>query len=723
MQARSRADSLAGLVNDDRAARNAARPKDGPRADPRRKKKKPSRRKEALAPLQHRSRLDLSAPSDQPLTEEEVAEAVQHLALLKRFKKALRLSLNATEDLLVNGAKPPEDRGVMKHLLAKVDRQVVQAALSREPLMSDRGLRSVFLGGIVRLRPSFDNLIAYVETIADGDRRAAAEAFGLTVRKLPFAEASAAQLDGLLAMLAETFDGHDHTQAVLGLLDQAYEAIEGSHSEISAERGAALAPLMAAHAAVVGSRPLPESEDGRALVAEGLALWLAAPPNVLRSYPEKLRWRLAEYAVRAAREVLPDTVPPSLFTSLPADDKRYGPLVLLRAEALAKAGEVDAARALLRPVADRPQATAPVKTLARVLAWPRLGQATIDPQPGPGRLRRAFELSLGAHGWARTAPADSAGALIAEARRQADLLVPGVAIVLGQGLAKDGSAYVVVGGRGRPWTANPTAPVPELLQQILDATLIAQAVSGIGLTLPDFEPTRFLVHGRPGRLTPRRPQRRRRLGAHASGLDPRSANPGAGPLDGPGRRRSAAVRPSPGGGRPTRGPHPGSAVDQGAGHRPWPQRYAEDLRGPPALGIEASRHRAPRRRRRWQEEERAAAGQRQAGFERRQARAVVLVLTVDALIIMVDWSAASSLRPVRPSADACWVAYGWAGTPRAERPPPEYFRSRSDCLARLKSLLVGHSGPALMGVDFGLGYPLGRDGEPRLPVFPTPLDA
>ncbi|MEL7369994.1 MAG: hypothetical protein AAFN74_13830, partial [Myxococcota bacterium] len=355
----------------------------------RRRTKKSGRRKKALAPLRHKPQLDLSAASDTPLTEEEVAEAVQHLALLKRFKKSLRLSLNATEDLLVNGARLPDDRGVMKHLLAKVDRQVVQAALSREPLSSDPALRHAFLAGIVRLRPSFDTLMAYLQTITDGDPRAAAEAFGLTVRRLPFTEASAAQLDQLLALSASAFEGHDHTQAVLGLLDRAHMALEKHREALDADKWAQIAPLVAAHGAVARNTPLPDAEEGRALVAEGLARWLSAPPNVLRSYPEKLRWRLATYAVRAAREVRPDTVPKALFASLPATDKRYAALASIRAEAHIQAGEVDAARALLKPVVDAPNPPPALKALARVLSWPKVGQATIDPTPGPGRLRRA----------------------------------------------------------------------------------------------------------------------------------------------------------------------------------------------------------------------------------------------------------------------------------------------------------------------------------------------
>ena len=79
---------------------------------------------------------------------------------------------------------------------------------------------------------------------------------------------------------------------------------------------------------------------------------------------------------------------------------------------------------------------------------------------------------------------------------------------------------------------------------------------------------------------------------------------------------------------------------------------------------------------------------------------------------MVDWSAAATPRPRRPSADACWVAHGRFGHP--DRPPPEYFRTRAECLDRLRAL-VDQPGPTLLGFDFSFGYPSGTNG-PLLPV-------
>src|SRR5499425_2125964 len=74
---------------------------------------------------------------DEPLTPDEVAEMKQHVAFIRRYREVLRLKLNAAEDLLVNGQREPGDRGVCRHLLGKLDRAVIDAAVAREPLRSD----------------------------------------------------------------------------------------------------------------------------------------------------------------------------------------------------------------------------------------------------------------------------------------------------------------------------------------------------------------------------------------------------------------------------------------------------------------------------------------------------------------------------------------------------------------------------------------------------------
>ncbi|MEO1585442.1 MAG: hypothetical protein AAFR96_12840 [Planctomycetota bacterium] len=81
------------------------------------------------------------------------------------------------------------------------------------------------------------------------------------------------------------------------------------------------------------------------------------------------------------------------------------------------------------------------------------------------------------------------------------------------------------------------------------------------------------------------------------------------------------------------------------------------------------------------------------------------------LVIAVDWSAASSPGPVKPSEQRPWIAAGSQG----DRDEPSYHRTRSDALARIIEILSDHRGTCLIGLDFAFGYPNPEIG----PLLPT----
>ena len=72
------------------------------------------------------------------------------------------------------------------------------------------------------------------------------------------------------------------------------------------------------------------------------------------------------------------------------------------------------------------------------------------------------------------------------------------------------------------------------------------------------------------------------------------------------------------------------------------------------------------------------------------------------LVVVADWSAASTRGPAKPTRDRCWVAWGRAGE---RRPAPRYFRTRPEAEGFILGLLVGEPGAALVGFDFAFGYP------------------
>src|SRR6185295_2288921 len=74
------------------------------------------------------------------------------------------------------------------------------------------------------------------------------------------------------------------------------------------------------------------------------------------------------------------------------------------------------------------------------------------------------------------------------------------------------------------------------------------------------------------------------------------------------------------------------------------------------------------------------------------------------LVVVADWSAASTRGPVRPKADRCWVACGRSGEPTG-REEPRYFRTRPEAEAFIRARLAEEPGRVLVGFDFAFGYP------------------
>jgi hypothetical protein len=93
-------------------------------------------------------------------------------------------------------------------------------------------------------------------------------------------------------------------------------------------------------------------------------------------------------------------------------------------------------------------------------------------------------------------------------------------------------------------------------------------------------------------------------------------------------------------------------------------------------------------------------------------------------VIMVDWSAASTVGPLREAADRCWLAWADRGDDGEwSMGRAEYARTRRGCEARVRELIegglqrggsgdargaqgnAGGAGEVLLGIDAALGYP------------------
>ncbi|MCC7384138.1 MAG: hypothetical protein IT384_20005 [Deltaproteobacteria bacterium] len=445
----------------------------------------------ATAPLTQERRLDLDRAADAPLDPAELSEATAHIAFLRRFKGALRLALNAQEDLLVNGARPPTDRGQLKHLLGKIDRTLVERALSREALLNDPAQRVAFLAGVVRLIPDPDLLLSYLESLSRvADRREAAQVFALTVERLDFAKLSVKQAAQILSVLARTFQGHDRVQALFGLLDNASfraiapRAMEGELAEL-------FRPLTAVHRVVIEGRPLQEEEDDPRLLTKGLELLLSAPEPVLKSQPEAVRARLAEQAIRTLGVAAKDSVR-RLIASLPVKDPAYQSLRLLRTEQLLAARELDEARSLLNSILNASPGLAWAERRKAALSWRSIGPLLIGPALDKTRLHRALWLERAAFVLVRIGPPTAAGQITAEARAQSELAIPLVAPVLMHGLGDEGTVFVALPPLGRPLLIDANRSTAARIRTALFAAQILQQLARAGYVLPDLDPQRFV---------------------------------------------------------------------------------------------------------------------------------------------------------------------------------------------------------------------------------------
>lgn len=429
----------------------------------------------------------------------------QHLLFLREYKDVLRLRLNAAEDLLVNARREPHDRGVCRHLLGKVDRSVVEAAIGREPLRSNAAARARMLAGAIRLTADAGVLLAYLETLASQHSRVeAAAAFAEIVRRIDFEILSATRLARLLQVLTGTFQGPERVQVLFGLLDgDAFRrAFDGAAAALPPAVAAIFAPLRAVHrrlrgepALAAGSLRTASADDPE--LALGLEQVLAAPDPVLRGYPEPLRIRMLELALAPGiPNTLADRAAGVLLASLAPAGGIFTRLGMRYAAALLARHADDRARATLEAVRRAAPGLRTAERWLAALAARRMGRVAILSATAHDRLAAGFWLDGQRSVWLRTAPAAAAARLAREAELQGTLALPGVAPVVESGIAH-GIPYVAVAAPGRPWQIAVHSVGHAAAAHAAAAARILRALALAGIALPDAVPERFCVGDTP----------------------------------------------------------------------------------------------------------------------------------------------------------------------------------------------------------------------------------
>ena len=438
--------------------------------------------------------VNTSLGGDVPLKPEEVAEMQLHLEFFRRYRRVLRMKLNAKESLLIDGVKPPDHRGTCKKLLRKLDRSAITAALARDPLNENLKARAEFLAGAASISADLGILLDYLESLQQVSTRArTARAFTAAVDQIDFTNISAARLSRLLLVMQKSFDEDEQVQGLFSLLrSQSFMAAFDKCAEsLTPEVRERFIPLRAVWDAISGRGGSNEALE------RGLGQLLSAPPEVLDAHPAKIRTKLVE----AALDLETDWPPTHrgvhhILSSIPKDSGSFRSLAHRCASRLVRLGEDRSALALLDQLVKAHPAAAEAIVLQNQLQRRKIGRIAVkEVEAGPLRpgfcLRRMQPVYL-----VVGTPAET------EVYRQSaevhqKLCLPAVAGLRDSGQAEVGP-YLAVSA-GQPLMVDTltqhgrSLSLAEVVAIAVDGARIAHALGQLGISLPDMRIERFLL--------------------------------------------------------------------------------------------------------------------------------------------------------------------------------------------------------------------------------------
>lgn len=418
-----------------------------------------------------------------------------HLKFLRDHRKELRLKVNAQEDLLLNGAREPSDRGACLHLLSKVDHAAVIGALER---IDQPARRLRLLEGVVRLTTDDGILILYLEALADDASRAqAAGALPVAAERIDFSALSASRLARLLEVVGAVFtDPQERASAVFGLLhgDGFRERFSETRDELPTALRQVFGPLLAVYEALVLGD---EDAHAAAEVDRGVAILLTVPTPVMNAWPQRIQERVLAVALsRMARDEVADRAAGALLEALPPTSEVFLRGSLERAAQLLKGHHDARAKWQLKQLRgaqpNHPQA---IRWLDALKAS-QVGRIALSGGAKGGKgLLPGFWLDEQRDVWVRVGKPDEAKRFKAEADAHRSLLLPGVAPLLADGKEK-GRPWIAIAALGRPavtlFDGRPPHPSSALWLAWQGVGLLA-GVAAAGWRLPEGRAWRFLV--------------------------------------------------------------------------------------------------------------------------------------------------------------------------------------------------------------------------------------
>jgi hypothetical protein len=374
-----------------------------------------------------------------PMTADEIREMKGHLRFLLKNRKRLQLKVNAKEDLLLNGAKEPTERGVCIHLLRKVDRNCVEKALQR---IEDADSRIQLLQGVIGFSSDISLLILYLESLRETQsREKAAAALSLGLKRIDFEKASKAQMARVFDLISTLFAQESLPQLLFGFLqsqsfrdgfDHAVDRLPPALEEL-------FMPIRALFTAVVeGQEP-----DDRAILRTGLTLFLASAIDTLKNLDETTRRRL--FVLELALTETPDESDKTLqilLDTISAKDRLFSSLGLDWARQLLGRHEDTKAEKLLGHLAENHPRFEMPKRWLNALKQERIGRIALKKSEPENPVRRGFWIDHQCDVLVRIGSTEEQAFFQEQAQLHKSLKIPGIAPFATSGVSEEGLPYI-----------------------------------------------------------------------------------------------------------------------------------------------------------------------------------------------------------------------------------------------------------------------------------------
>lgn len=472
-----------------------------------------------LAVVQSAIKQTVTKAVEVPLTREEVAELKRQFQFLRDYRKQLKLKLNAQEDLLINGAREPEHRGVCQHLLAKVDySRVVAAAESLAPKE-----RLHLVEGVMRFSSELSYLLLYLECLKDSGHAGATAALSHALARIDFEGVSEGQMRRVLELIVELFSSSERPKLLLSLLESATfrNAFDGALQKLPGPLQELVSPLRAVHEVVLRGRRNPV---GRSALRAGIKVLLEGGLNGLERRSPGFRGRLLSSALTelSAEGLTLGGAIPELVDSFRGDAEVHQSWQFRYITALLRTGNGNAAKKQLNKLFQLAPDHEAGRYYEKLLNAPRLGAFAL--LRGKGRLpftsrnplRAAVCLTSQRDVWLRTAdasitdetfdtaePKNSSSAELAQSGEEfvtqrgheAALLFPSCIPQYSFDVDESGKEYVTYlrHGDNGATAIRKVRTISTATALCVELVLVSSALSVQGWKLPDFNWDRFEV--------------------------------------------------------------------------------------------------------------------------------------------------------------------------------------------------------------------------------------